>query len=286
VTNDGRFSKEAFIGGFLRKFRGAGAAAAPVFGPHKIPSGFAKDLGADAHQAWQGYREQAHAAGGGAESLLMFPAQYAAEKMMGRDKVRGALWKHVGGRALAADTSAGHFLAKTPVVGKHLFRTKEMIPWKDGLHKEVTRSSALAPLTKARDIAEPIIVGVGLEKGMKHLTKSKDQSDESSAQDQNLREKVASVMLQLHRKNREHEKRAHAERVFWKQVERGIEQPPESYGELQQKLASLVKEDLTVLEKAVELAGGQMKLGELDRTSRDAAQGLSPSEKFQAELLD
>lgn len=295
MKNDfSQFSKEAFLRGFIRRLKGqagsalrAGKSGSRSKSLDKVPKSFAKSVDTkDARRAWQGYRTQAERGGGGAESLLLYPAQLAAEKVLGRQRVRDALWRRVAGPALAADTAVGNVLAKTPLVGKRLFRVKETIPWRGKLKREVERSSALGPLVKARDIAEPIIVGVGLEKGMKHLTKSTSQPHESSTQDQKLREKVASVMLQLHKKNREHEKRAHAERVFWKQVERGIEQPPESYSELQSKLASLVTEDLNVLEKAVELAGGTMKLGELDGSSRDAEQGLSPSEKFQADLLD
>lgn len=289
-----QFSKEAFLRGFIRRLKGQAASATlktrkmPGKGTKgtidKVPGGFAESVSVNPQRAWQGYKEQANR-GGGAESLLLYPAQLAAEKMLGQQRVRNALWKYVSGPALAADTAAGNVLAKTPVVGKRLFRVKETVPWGGSMHREIERSSALGPLTKARDIAEPIIVGVGLEKGMKHLTKSTSPSNESSTQDKKLREKVASVMLDLHKKNREHEKRAHAERIFWKQVERGIEQPPESYSELQSKLASLVTEDLKVLERAVELAGGQMKLGELADVSRES-QGLSASEKFQADLLD
>lgn len=288
----GQTTKEAFLRGFVRRLRGQAGSAPSVMGAaantaNRIPKSFAKGIDTkNVERAWQGYKSQATEGGGGAESLLLFPAQFAAEKMFGKDRVRNAIWKHISGPALAADTAVGNVLRKTPLVGDRLFRVKENIPWKGKLHREVMRSSALGPITKARDIATPIIVGVGLEKGMKHLTNRPSQSPESSAQDQNLREKVASVMLRLHQKNREHEKRAQAERIFWKQVERGLEQPPESYSELQSKLASLVNEDLKVLEKAVELAGGTMKLGELDGSSRDAGQGLTPSEKFQADLLD
>lgn len=298
MSNDiGQFAKEAFLRGFVQRLKGmAGkvspsamraSAALPRAALDRVPKSFAKSVDTkNVQRAWQGYKTQATEGGGGAESLLLFPAQFAAEKIFGKQRVRDATWKYISGPALAADTAVGNVLRKTPLVGERLFRVKENIPWKGKLHREITRSSALGPLTKARDIATPIIVGVGLEKGMKHLTNGSSQSHESSTQDQKLREKVASVMLHLHQKNREHEKRAHAERIFWKQVERGIEQPPESYGELQAKLASLVNEDLKVLEKAVELAGGAIKLGELDQSSSDAAQGLSSSEKFLADLLD
>lgn len=295
IKDFGQTEKEAFLRGFVKRLRQQAKAAPRAMKSSpggarpkadKVPRGFAESIDTkDAQRAWKGYKSQATESGGGVESLLMYPAQLAAEKALGKQRVRGALWKYVSGPALAADTAAGNVLAKTPLVGKRLFRVKETIPWKGKLHREVERSSALGPLVKARDIAAPLVIGVGLEKGMKHLTKSTSQSNESSAQDKILREKVASVMLQLHKKNREHEKRAHAERIFWKQVERGIEQPPESYSELQHKLASLVTEDLNVLEKAVELAGGQMKLGELDQ-SGDAKQAVNPSEKFLADLLD
>lgn len=102
--------------------------------------------------------------------------------------------------------------------------------------------------------------------------------------DKDLREKVASTMLRLDGENKEHTKRAQALRVLFKQAELGLAQVPQTYSELQVKLAELCTQDLVVFEKALELTGGSMKLGELHTTS-DSSEPLSASEKFQAAVL-
>jgi hypothetical protein len=183
---------------------------------------------------------------------------------------------------MRVDAAIGRQLEKLPG-GKSLFRVKEKVRWGKDLEKEISRSSALAPIMKARDIAEPILVGVGLEKGIKALSSKKHDQGRSTMNDQQLREKAASVMLHLHEQNKEHEKRGHAERLLYRKVELGYERLPQSYSELQTKIAALVNEDLVVLEKALELAGGNEKLGELDH--RDTRAVLDSAEKFQAAIL-
>jgi hypothetical protein len=259
----------------------------------KIPASFVKGLGKgiDPEAAWRGFQSQSLRAND--ESLLAWPFRAAAEKILGRGnrvrglrKVRGGMWKHVGSRALRADMEVGRHLQKIPGIGKSLFTMKEDIPWKTkGTKKTITRASALAPLTKVRDIATPVIVGVGLESGIKALKKKRDASmqDQQLEKDQQLREKVASVMLSLHERNKEHEKRAHALKLLYKQAELGYAQLPQTHRELEEKLASLVLEDLVVLEKALELAGGNIKLGELGRSDPKAE--MRPAEKFQAVIL-
>lgn len=300
-------TKEAFIRnliknmGSLRAFsrrtgRGAAAGAASAAGTSKrvpkdfireqrIPKGFIKGLGkgVDPERAWRGYRHQAMS--GNDESLLLWPLRSAAEKIIGGRKgirkVRGGAWKHVGSKILRADMALGRGLQKIPLIGKKMFTVKEDVPWGKGLKKEVERSSALAPLAKTRDIAEPILVGVGLEKGIKTLADKKKQGQDMK--DQQLREKVASVMLSLHERNKEHEKRAHALKILYKQAELGHVPLPHTHSELETKLASLVNEDLVVLEKALELAGGNLKLGELGLS--DSGSMMSSAEKFQATIL-
>jgi hypothetical protein len=58
---------------------------------------------------------------------------------------------------------------------------------------------------------------------------------------------------------------------------------PTTYGEFEQKVASLVSQDLAVLEKALELSAGDVKLGELSGVSlasQDAAV------QFQNQIMD
>ena len=252
-----------------------------------IPASFIKGLGKgiNPERAWAGFRRQALEVAD--ESLLLWPFRLLAEKAFGGNnkikairRMRGGMWKHVGSKSLRADMAAGRVLQKIPWAGKHLFTMKEDIPWGKGMKKTVTRASAMAPLMKVRDLAEPILVGVGLEKGLRAISKKDRVAD---MQDKQLREKVASVMLSLHERNKEHEKRAHALKLLYKQAELGFTQLPQTHSELETKLASLVTEDLVVLEKALELAGGNIKLGELGRMDFKAS--LGPAEKFQAVIL-
>lgn len=250
-------------------------------GADKVPSGFAKALsGVKApDRAWRGYRQMGT---GSTDSLLAFLPMMAAEKLIGKDRVRGALWKHVNAPALRADTAVGHTLGKVPGM-KKLFTTTDKVPWGKDLHKDIKRPSALAPLSKIRDIGAPIIVGVGLEKGLGKATEIARGSKDSHPMNQELRDKVASTMLGLHAQNKEHTKRAQALRLLYKQAELGIEQIPQTFDELETKLASLITQDLAVVEKALELTAGQFKLGELD-DNRDL-NTFNASEQFQAQIL-
>ena len=92
-------------------------------------------------------------------------------------------------------------------------------------------------------------------------------------------------MLQLDASNKKHEKQAHATRLIYKQAELGYGEVPRSYNELQEKVASLLTQDLNILEKALELAGGNIKLGEL--ASADYRQsGGNAEDDFKASILD
>lgn len=91
-------------------------------------------------------------------------------------------------------------------------------------------------------------------------------------------------MLELNKENKEHEKRAHALRLLYKQTEMGHGELPKSYSELQEKVAALITEDLRVVEKALEFAGGAIKLGELDNT-RDSNASRNADEQFEATVL-
>lgn len=100
----------------------------------------------------------------------------------------------------------------------------------------------------------------------------------------NLKKIAAQKLLQLHTSNKEHEKRAHALRLIYKQAEMGYGDIPRSFDELQEKVASLVNQDLKVLEKALELTGGNIKLGELASGDSKLGNG-SATEVFQASIL-
>ena len=96
---------------------------------------------------------------------------------------------------------------------------------------------------------------------------------------------AAEKLLQLNSANKEHEKRAHALRLIYKQAELGYGEVPRSYSELQEKVASLLKQDLTIVEKALEITGGNLKLGELGSADNSLGGG-SAEEDFQARILN
>jgi len=236
-----------------------------------------------ARKAIRGLREQAVGEKAIPGSFVAMLPQWAAGKVLGKERVRGAAWKYVHGPSLATDLIVGRALEKTPLVGKKLFRTKEKIPWGKDLYKEVERSSALAPLMKVRDFAAPMALAYAAEKGLGALKKGLPPAEGvKQAMDGDLREKVASAMLQLHGENKEHKKRAHATRLLFKQAELGLGEVPQSYSEFEEKLASLINQDLEVFEKALELGSDLTKIGDLGVPE---ASGLNSEEKFQAAVL-
>lgn len=212
-----------------------------------------------------------------------------------RAKVRGAQWKYVSKPSLITDTAIGHQLSRIPGA-KGLFTIKEQVPVGPNLHKTVERASALAPLVKVRNIAVPIFAGMGITEALSKKDRKTPVQDVrangmidsgiKTAMDTlnpELREKVASTMLQLNSKNKGYEKQAQAIKLMYKQAELGISMLPSTYAEFNEKVASISRQDLTVLEKALELAAGDVKLGELsgsDPTSYD------PTVTFQSAVLE
>ena len=93
---------------------------------------------------------------------------------------------------------------------------------------------------------------------------------------------AAEKMLQLHSENKKHIKQAHALRLLYKQAELGLCEVPGSYNELLEKVATLCNQDLNVLEKAIELAGGNYSLGTV---SSNDPQSLNSSQQFLASML-
>lgn len=245
----------------------------------KAPKAFSDAVGKGADRLWNGYRKHGPE---GVDSLLAWPFQFAAEKIFGKNRVHDAAWKYINEPALKADTVLGGAASKLPVVGG-LFKVKEKVHVGGNIYREVERPSVTGPATKTMAFATPLIVAHQLNKGLDALKKHRKQKEESKMKDSHLREKVASVMLHLHDRNKEHEKRAHALKVLFKQAELGYVRMPQSYGELEEKLASLVNQDLVVLEKALELAGGNEKLGELGSVDPKSARSLA--EQFQAAIL-
>ena len=201
-------------------------------------------------------------------------------------KIRRGMNKYISQPAMAVDTAVGKQLQKIPGA-KRLFTAQEKVPWgasKDMLEKTVDRASATAPLSKVTRFATPLVVASGIEEQVrKRMDKKKNpgfqnkmagctmlktEEDilkvaQADGMDRQLREKVASTMLRLHRQNKEHEKQAQAVKLIYKRAELGLEAVPQSYDAMQQKIASLIGQDMTVLEKALELTAGSSGLGVL-----------------------
>ena len=275
--------KIAFVRGLAQRIKGVAGKA-----PEWFRKGFKADKGIDANQAWKAHREKA-LKNPEDPSLFMWPARALAEKVMGKKnvgKIRGGIFDYFSAPTMAVDTTIGRGLQKIPF-SKKLFTVKEKVPVGPGLEKTVERASAVAPLAKTRDVAEPFLIAAGAERGISALSKKKQDHIPSGGApmmvNRPLREKVASVMLQLHEENKEHEKRGQALKLLYKQASLGYAEFPQSFSELETKLAALVTEDLVVLDKALELAGGNVKLGEL--CAKDPKGTVNSAEKFQAVIL-
>ena len=247
-----------------------------------------------ARKVWEGLKRHSQEGMGGVDSLFLWPVTAAAKKGFGEKKVREALWKGVGAPTMKADILAGRLGQKIPGM-KGLFTETVKVPTgRKGHYREVSRASGLAPLTKTYGLAAPIVVGAASEKALREL-KSKNQKPpgdnmgkNASASDKinknDVLQKAASTMVSLYEENKGHKKRAQAIRILYKKAEVGQEEFPRSFSELEEKVASLLHEDLVVLERALELIGGNEKLGEIG--SQVDPEGIkTSSEKFQADIL-
>lgn len=101
--------------------------------------------------------------------MVAWPFIEASKKIVGPKKTYKALNK-LHEKALSADMIAGHLphkiMQKMPI-GKNLFIQRDTVPYGKGMLKEVDRTSLMAPLVKARDVAAPIALGVALDKVVK-----------------------------------------------------------------------------------------------------------------------
>jgi hypothetical protein len=222
------------------------------------------------------------AANAGSESFLAAPIVGLANKAFGKGKAQDFMWRNVSKPAMVADMALGEKLQKIPFA-KSLFTQKESIPWghdKLNLSRHIERPSALAPLNKVKNIATPIIVGVGLQKGVHHV---RDSIKARTSLPEETREKIASTMLQMHSRLKEHEKRAMAERTLFDLIEKGTEVIPKTHQEFELKLASLMGHNLTTAVPARELISGNVKLGELEEGSY--VRNEDPAAIFMAEIM-
>lgn len=134
----------------------------------------------------RGYRSEMMRSGG-PDSLVAWPFIEAAKKIVGPKKTYKALNKlHEG--ALSADMIAGsipHKVMQKMPIGKRLFMQRDQVPYGKGLLKEVDRTSLLAPLVKARDVAAPIALGVASSKVLNKFRKDDGQGTSQTSRTEN-----------------------------------------------------------------------------------------------------
>ena len=217
----------------------------------------------------------------GTESLLGLITLPIANRVLGPKKFKKFLFKYLHEPVRKADAVLGKVaedISRHTTPLDKMFIQKEMVPMGKTWHREIERPSILAPVTKVRDIAVPIVIGLESEKLLRKHHDMKDQE---------LRKQAAAKMLQLHEENKQHEKRAWAIRLIYKQAESGIFPVPRTFSELQEKVASLMKEDLNVMEKAMEMSQSVtfQKMGSLD--SDDTSSGEMTAEiQFRASIVN
>lgn len=293
------FEKQSSKGGWINRAIRGGVSVAGK--PVKDPSHLKKIRRGYERAATEGMPESFVA------ELPIMAGEKITKKVTGRKpRIREGIYRAVSEPAMAIDTAAGKFLQKIPGA-RGLFTSRDRIPWshkREQLEKTVERASASAPLVKAKNFAVPLIVAGGLERGTRAvLEKRKNNSSvdrtanngammkkeeirkiaQADGMDRQLREKVASTMLRLHEANKEHEKQAQATRLIYKKAELGLEALPQTYEEMQQKIASMVGQDMAVLEKALELTAEGSGIGEL--ASSEPISSRNAETTFQSEIL-
>jgi hypothetical protein len=228
----------------------------------------------------------------GSDSLLLTPARW-----LGGKKAQNFIDKKISYPALKADTYLGDMANRatskvTPF--KNVFKIKEKVPLGDGKFQEFNRSSLAAPVTKTTGFALPVIGAMTVdEKVGDYLSKNKKEkmTKKASYSDKVILEKTAAVKLakemfrlrdelsKLARASDEHSRKERATQLLFKQASLGLCEMPSSYGELQEKIASLCTEDLDVIEKALEFHAGDTGLGKL--ASEDSQTGpVTPEKEF------
>lgn len=113
------------------------------------------------------------------DSLVMWPLVSGAKAIAGARPVENAMWKRLHRPATSANIAMGnvaHDLTKKVPGLKNLFLEKHRVPVRRGSEKllrEVNIPSATAPLTKARKLVLPFAIGLGADKMIRDMQKSK-----------------------------------------------------------------------------------------------------------------
>lgn len=278
-----------------------------------------KDLG---ERVGKGYRQKAVESG--TDSLVLSLPGWLT-KGNTKKKVQEFMADNVSMPITKADTALGAKASKIPgtgslfkikekvpvspsMVGRKMTKVKNKgsklgpAPKKGNkIYEEVERPSIIAPATKTMNVAVPFAGAYTIDKQLgKLMDKNKDNQDSqktASVVERVSLEKTAAVKLakelirlkgetsKLAQANTNHEKRAKAEKLVYKQASMGLVEYPKSYEDLQEKVASLENQDLDVLEKALELNLGDVSMGKV-ASDNSYTLPTTPEEQFAANLMD
>lgn len=105
------------------------------------------------------------------------PAMYLAGKARKKRKAI-AIMKSLQKPALDTDTALGHYadkvMQKSPI-GKKLFKLEENIKVGPKTYQKFDRPSITAPLSKATEIAKPVVFGLAMDKAVRSHKKGNNE---------------------------------------------------------------------------------------------------------------
>jgi hypothetical protein len=178
---------------------------------------------------------------------------------------------------------------KKPGFLKGLFTRKEHVPIHKGskIKKEVYFPSFLGPWTKGVAIATPFVMAHQVEK-LLNKKGGKDMSEKIFIK-KDLLEKTASLIekvgeerdkykSELNEIKKHNELRKQAEELAFSMISKGLIPQFASHGEYAEKIAGLMKEDLAIAKKAIEL--NNKDLGKLGEISNVRGRGGNALEEF------
>jgi hypothetical protein len=192
--------------------------------------------------------------GEGGGSLFAWPFLAGARKIKGKEAVNRALYERYHRPLKNVDEKLGRLLERE-LGTKKLFRQVDVLPTRRTMGRAKHRAliqhethSATAPLTKAVGVISPLAATLYVaEKLDKRGREKMASSTEQRVEDKDVLLKEAADALEMA------QKRDEAVKLAFQMVERGKVAPFGSYGEFQEKVASLMQKDLRVVEEALDM---------------------------------
>ena len=220
----------------------------------------------------EGRRESAR--GEGMSSLFAWPALGMARKIKGKAKVDQALYSRYHRPLKNVDEKLGRLLERE-LGTKKLFRQVDVLPTRStmgpGKHRvriEHETTSATAPVSKAVKIVAPLAATLYVADKLDKTGEEK-MADQAQINNKDTLLKEAANALDVA------QKRDAAVKLAFDMVERGKVPPFESYGQFQEKIASLMEKDLRVVQEALDLDADMPDFGKVaaegDSVPDDAA---------------